>query len=73
MAISRENGGRMSSAKPNDKSVHSSVRTFFNQLRARKMMGQLQAEIDTENALRRALNWIQLTGIGLGGIIGEDD
>jgi hypothetical protein len=40
-------------------------------LKSRKPMGQLQAEIDTQNALRRALNWVQLTAFGLAATIGE--
>jgi amino acid transporter len=34
-------------------------------------MSQLQIEIDTQNELKRTLNWFQLTAIGLGAIIGE--
>ena len=45
--------------------------TFIHRLIARKPMNQLQAEIDIQNELRRTLNWVQLTAIGLGGIIGE--
>lgn len=49
----------------------SGPRKFFNQLKSRKPMGQLQTEIDTENALRRALSWVHLTGIGVAATIGE--
>jgi hypothetical protein len=45
--------------------------TFIHRLIARKPMSQLQVEIETQNELRRTLNWLQLTAIGLGGIIGE--
>jgi amino acid transporter len=34
-------------------------------------MARLQAEIETQNELRRSLSWIDLTGIGLGSIIGN--
>jgi hypothetical protein len=46
-------------------------KTFIQRLVARKPMSQLQEEIETLNELRRTLNWVQLTAIGLGGIIGE--
>jgi hypothetical protein len=44
---------------------------FIKRLIARKSMSQIQAEIETQNKLRRTLGWIQLTAIGLGAIIGE--
>ncbi len=44
---------------------------FIQRLVVRKPMSQLQEEIETLNELRRTLNWVQLTAIGLGGIIGE--
>jgi len=44
---------------------------FIQRLIARKPMGQVQAEIEIQNELRRTLNWFQLTAIGLGAIIGE--
>ena len=71
MSIVDETCATTLSPKFNHKHVYSFCHTVFNQLRARKPMGQLQTEIDTQNALRRSLNWVQLTGIGLGGIIGE--
>jgi hypothetical protein len=46
-------------------------KAFIQRLVARKPMSQLQEEIETLNDLRRTLNWVQLTAIGLGGIIGE--
>jgi hypothetical protein len=46
-------------------------KTFIKRLTARKSMSQIQADIETQNQLRRTLNWIQLTAIGLGAIIGE--
>lgn len=62
---------KTSSTKSSHGQTYSFCHTVFKQLRARKPMGQLQTEIDTQNALRRSLNWVQLTGIGIGGIIGE--
>jgi hypothetical protein len=53
------------------KPVWSYFKTFIHRLIVRKPMGQLQAEIETDNKLRRSLNWVQLTGIGLGCTIGE--
>ncbi|CAF0762147.1 unnamed protein product [Adineta steineri] len=47
-----------------------SCKSFGKQLIARKPMKDIQIEIETKNEMRRTLNWIQLTGIGLGGIIG---
>jgi hypothetical protein len=47
------------------------LRGTLAQLKGQKSMGQIQEEIDTQNTLERALNWIQLTAIGLGGIIGN--
>lgn len=47
------------------------LKKFFNRLKSRKSMGQLQTEIDTENALRRALSWFHLTGIGVAATIGK--
>ncbi len=44
---------------------------FIRRLIARKSMSQIQSEIETQNKLRRALGWVQLTAIGLGAIIGE--
>jgi hypothetical protein len=46
-------------------------KAFIKRLIARKPMGTLQTEIETRNELRRTLNWVQLTAIGLGGTIGE--
>jgi hypothetical protein len=46
-------------------------KTFIKRLIGRKSMSQLQAEIETQNELRRELNWVQLTAIGVGAIIGE--
>jgi hypothetical protein len=46
-------------------------KTFIKQLIARKPMSQVHVEIDTQNELKRTLNGIQLTAIGLGAIIGE--
>ena len=46
-------------------------KAFIKRLIARKPMEALQTEIDTDNVLRRTLNWVQLTAIGLGSIIGE--
>ncbi|CAF2603742.1 unnamed protein product [Rotaria sp. Silwood2] len=43
---------------------------FFKQLIERKPMEKLQAEIDTQNELRRDIGWIQLLAIGLGATIG---
>lgn len=47
------------------------LKTMFAQLKRQKPMGQIQEEIDTQNTLERTLNWVQLTAIGLGGIIGN--
>ncbi|CAF3659610.1 unnamed protein product [Adineta steineri] len=47
-----------------------SCKSFAKQLIARKPMKDIQIEIETKNEMRRTLNWIQLTGIGLGSIIG---
>ncbi len=44
---------------------------FIKRLAACKSMSQIQSEIETQNKLRRALGWVQLTAIGLGAIIGE--
>lgn len=49
----------------------SSCKSVGKQLVARKPMSDIQIEIETENDMRRALGWIQLTGIGLGCVIGE--
>ncbi|CAF3347482.1 unnamed protein product [Rotaria sp. Silwood2] len=53
------------------KRVLSCTKIFIKQLIERKPMIILQAEIDTQNELRRDLSWIQLLAIGLGAIIGE--
>jgi len=45
--------------------------TFIKRLIGRKSMSQINAEIETQNELRRALNWFQLTAIGIGAIIGK--
>ncbi|CAF1435935.1 unnamed protein product [Rotaria sp. Silwood1] len=52
------------------KQVLSCTKVFFKRLIERKPMDKLQVEIDTQNVLRRDLNWIQLFAIGLGNIIG---
>jgi len=46
-------------------------KTFIKQLIARKSMSQVHVEIDIQSELKRTLNGIQLTAIGLGAIIGE--
>ncbi|CAF2720230.1 unnamed protein product [Rotaria sp. Silwood2] len=51
--------------------VPSCIEVFFKQLIERKPMKKLQIEIETNNKLRRDLNWIQLLAMGLGSIIGE--
>ena len=51
--------------------VLSCSNAFIERLITRKTMGQLQAEIEIDNAMRRTLNWVQLTAIGLGCTIGE--
>ena len=73
MSISTENSATSSSAKQLSKRLWFSFKTLLNQLKSRKPMGQLQEEIDTQNPLERTLNWVQLTGIGIGGIIGQCD
>ena len=71
MSIITANVETNDSARRNSFYSCSCLRSFFHQLKSRKPMGQLQAEIDTQNALRRALNWIQLTSFGLAATIGE--
>jgi hypothetical protein len=51
--------------------VLSSLSHFIKRLTARIPMGQLQVEIHTRTVLRPALNWVHLTAIGLGSIIGK--
>ena len=51
--------------------ILSSCKSAGEQLMTRKPMSDIQIEIETENDMRRTLGWIQLTGIGLGCIIGE--
>lgn len=51
--------------------VLSCCKSFPQQLIERKPMREIQTEIETKNEMRRTLNFIQLTGIGLGSIIGE--
>jgi hypothetical protein len=46
-------------------------KTFIKRLLARKSMSQIQIEIEIQNELKRTLNWVQLTAIGLGAIIGK--
>jgi len=53
--------------------VTSFCKTFVQRLTARKPMSKLQADIEIQNGLRRALPWWQLTAIGLGGMIGESN
>ena len=48
-----------------------SCKSFFKRINSRKLMATLQAEIETRNEMRRAVNSVQLIAIGLGGIIGE--
>ncbi|CAF3689698.1 unnamed protein product [Rotaria sp. Silwood1] len=50
--------------------VRSCTKVFIKQLISCKPMDVLQAEIATQNELRRDLNWFQLLAIGLGSIIG---
>lgn len=71
MSIITANVETNGSARQNGFCLCSCLRSFFHQLKSRKPMGQLQAEIDTQNALRRALNWVQLTSVGLAATIGE--
>ena len=47
------------------------LKNLIKRLIARKPLSQVQSEIETQNELRRALNWWQLTAIGLGAIIGK--
>jgi hypothetical protein len=47
------------------------LKELTEQLRSRKPMPSLQAEIETKNELRRTLSCVQLTAIGLGGTIGK--
>ena len=44
---------------------------FIKRLIARKPMRQIEVEIQTHNRMKRTLNWIELTGIGLGSTIGK--
>ena len=46
-------------------------RSFGRQLIERKPMVRIQAEIDTENELKRTLHWFHLLAIGIGEIIGK--
>ncbi|CAF0947864.1 unnamed protein product [Adineta ricciae] len=50
--------------------IVSSCKSAGEQLLARKPMSDIQIEIETENDMRRTLGWVQLTGIGLGCVIG---
>jgi hypothetical protein len=54
-----------------DRQVWSAFKHFIKRLISRKSMEQLQAEIEINNRMKPALNWILLTGIGLGSIIGR--
>ena len=71
MSISAESNTASLSAKLLPKRLWSLSKPFINQLISRKPMIQLQEEILTQNPLERTLNWVQLTGIGLGAIIGQ--
>ena len=46
---------------------------FIKRLIARKPMREIQAEIEIQNELKRALNLFQLISVGLGAIIGNKD
>ncbi len=48
-----------------------SFESFLKRINTRKLMKTLQAEIETQNEMRRTLNCVQLIAIGLGSIIGE--
>ena len=71
MSIATENNVASSPIQPDVKRLWTSLKISVSQLIFRKPMGQLQQEIDTQNPLERALNWVQLTGIGIGAIIGQ--
>ncbi len=47
------------------------LRTLIKRLIVRKPFNQIQGEIETQNDLRRVLNWYQLTALGLGIMIGK--
>jgi hypothetical protein len=66
-----DNNSQIPSGNHVTRRAGSGLKTFIQRLIARKPMGQLQAEIEIKNDLRRTLNWVQLTGIGLGCTIGE--
>ncbi|CAF4093334.1 unnamed protein product [Rotaria sordida] len=67
---SAENNSSIRSEHHATKRVLSYIQVLFKQLSRRKPMIKVQAEIDTQNELRRDLNWIQLLAIGLGATIG---
>ncbi|CAF4178513.1 unnamed protein product [Rotaria sordida] len=65
-----DNNSCISSEHNASKRVLSCTNIFFKQLIKRKPMNILQAEIDTQNVLRRDLTGIQLFAISIGNIIG---
>ena len=69
--ISANQNAGIRSNKRLGKQVLSYSTNFIKQLTARTPMEQLHEEIHTRHVLKEALNWVQLTGIGLGAIIGE--
>lgn len=71
MPLIIQNSSKPSSTKIVAKRVWISLKETLAQLKGQKSMGQIQEEIDTQNTLERTLNWIQLTAIGIGGIIGN--
>ena len=71
MVIVTPNNPIRPSTKIVAKGVWISLKETLDQLKGRKSMGQIQEEINIQNTLERTLNWIQLTAIGLGGIIGN--
>ncbi|CAF2973978.1 unnamed protein product [Rotaria sp. Silwood2] len=66
-----DNNSRIQSEHRASKRLLSCIQFFIKRLIARKPMIILQAEIDTQNELKRDLSWIQLLAIGLGATIGE--
>jgi hypothetical protein len=69
--MSVDNNSEVRSNHPLVGQAYSSVKYFIKRLTARKSMLQIHTEIETHNELKRTLNWILLTGIGLGAIIGK--
>lgn len=69
--MSNDNSLRTQTQKNFANQLCSFTKVFVNRLITRKPMLEVQAQIDTNNELRRALNWFQLLSIGVGTTIGK--